>query len=73
MEVILWIAIGSCIGILSTIFSLHHLLIGDLRVDQSDPEDGPYLFLELQKGVSNFKNKKYVILKVNIKNYISRK
>ena len=73
MEVILWIAISFGIGVLLTAFSLHHLLIGNLRIDQSDPEDGPYLFLELKKGVGSFKSKRYVILKVNIKNYISRK
>lgn len=46
--------------------------IGVLRIDRSDP-DGPYLFLELSKDMSYFSNKKYVVLRVNDKNYISQK
>lgn len=48
-------------------------IIGTLRVDHSDPQDDPYLFLELNKPLSEFISKKYVTLKVNIKNFISQK
>lgn len=47
--------------------------IGTLRIDASDPDDGPYLFLELSKDLNHIRNKKYVTLKVNISDYISRK
>ena len=47
-------------------------VVGSLRVDQSDPDSGPYLFLELShKGADAIYKKRYVVLKVNIKNYIS--
>ena len=44
--------------------------IGTLRVDTSDPYEEPYLFLELRRGVGDIKRMKYVMLKVNIENYI---
>lgn len=46
--------------------------IGTLRIDTSDP-DGPFMFLELSKDVDTVASKKYVILKVNLKSYISQK
>lgn len=47
--------------------------VGTLRIDNSDPDEPPYLFLELKKesNPNNFKNKKYVTFDVNAKNYIS--
>ena len=47
--------------------------VGTLRIDNSDPEDGPYLFLELAEGSNpnNFKNRAYVTFKVNATNFIS--
>ena len=47
--------------------------IGDLRIDESDPEDGPYLFLELKNKPSTFKNFKGVVLNVINESYISQK
>lgn len=46
--------------------------IGTLRIDTSDP-DGPFMFLELSKDVDAVASKKYIILKVNLKSYISQK
>ena len=46
--------------------------IGDLRVDQSDPYDGPYLFLEL-RTTPDFKKLDKVTLNVKLENYISQK
>lgn len=45
--------------------------VGSLRIDNSIPEDGPRLFLELTANLSEVYSKKYVILKVNTKNYLS--
>lgn len=46
--------------------------IGVLRIDTSDPEDGPYLFLELRHNIDSFYNEKKVALLVNTENYISQ-
>lgn len=60
--------IGLVIGIKS-----HSKEIGTLRVDQSDPYDGPYLFLELSENPKKLLDKKYITLKVNVEDYVSHK
>ena len=45
--------------------------IGTLRVDQSDPTEPPYLFLELDKPVENVVKEKYVLFRVSKKNFIN--
>lgn len=68
---ILLICVGIIIGIsVSMIYSVFKIS-GTLRVDTSDPDDQPYLFLELSDDPMKVKKKKYVIFKVNSKNYIS--
>lgn len=72
MELIICIIVGIVIGILFGTLSVRRNIVGLLRVDQSDPDSGPYLFLELShKGADVIYKKRYVVLKVNIKNYIS--
>ena len=62
-------AIG--LGVAGLIFRLS--TIGVLRVDSSDPYDGPHLFLELSKGPETIKKKDYVVLRVDTRNYNSLK
>lgn len=74
MEVILFLAgfiFGIGVGVL--LKQTRRNIIGTLRVDHSDPRDDPYLFLELNTPLSTFISKKYVTLKVSIKNFISQK
>lgn len=47
--------------------------VGVLRVDHSDPDDGPYLFLELSSNPNTLIHDTYVTLKVNTQSYISQK
>lgn len=44
--------------------------IGNLRVDHSDLEDDPYLFLELKTDVESISKKKYVLMKVQVEDFI---
>lgn len=46
--------------------------VGTLRIDSSDP-DGPYIFLELSRGVGDIRREEFVNLKVNTDSYISQK
>lgn len=70
--------VGILLGILLSLvmFAIRHKKIftpvGCLRVDTSDP-DGPYLFLELAEDVNTVCNREYVLLEVNMSNYISQK
>ena len=72
MELILCVIIGVVIGVVFGRQVFRKDTVGSLRVDQSDPDSGPYLFLELShKGVDAIYKKKYVVLKVVLKDYIS--
>jgi hypothetical protein len=72
MELVIILAIGIVVGSIITRIIIRLLDIGTLRIDTSDP-DGPFMFLELSKDVNAVASKKYVVLKVNLKNYISQK
>lgn len=69
-----WLPIGKATrnGKLVTKIITKPLDIGTLRIDTSDP-DGPFMFLELSKDVDTVASEKYVVLKVNLENYISQK
>ena len=71
MEVLLFL-LGFMVGIVSFLVYLIVRSVGTLRVDQSDPTEQPYLFLELDKPVETVTNKKYVLFRVIKKNFISQ-
>ena len=58
LEVLLFL-LGFMAGIVSFLVYLIVRSVGTLRVDQSDPTEQPYLFLELDKPVESVINKKY--------------
>ena len=67
MELII-LVIGILIGLFIERYIFQEKPIGSLRVDQSDPDSGPYLFLELDPGGANEIHKKQrVSLRVEIK------
>ena len=71
---LIWLLVGILIGLLVSRFIFKDKPIGSLRVDQSDQDSEPYLFLELdQGGMNDIYKKQFVRLRVKIKNYISHK
>lgn len=72
MELVIIFAIGVVVGSIITKIITRSLGVGTLRIDTSD-SDGPYMFLELSKGVDIVASKKYVVLKVKLKNFIPQK
>lgn len=70
-KMIIAFLVGVLIGTILYAISIKTASVGTLRIDQSDPEDSPYLFLELKKNVNNIASNKYVIMKVKRENYIS--
>ena len=71
---LIWLLVGILIGLLVSRFIFKDKPIGSLRVDQSDPDSEPYLFLELDPGgMNDIYKKQSVRLRVKIKNYISHK
>ena len=71
LEVLL-VLLGFVFGIVFFLICLVVRSVGTLRVDQSDPTEQPYLFLELDKPVENIVKEKYVLFKVIKKNFISQ-
>lgn len=82
MKIVTYVLIGAIIILLCIIFmlikkmsSLKQEPIGKLRIDSSDPYDGPYLFLELKQSVEAVKlqDKKYILLEVDATDFLSQK
>ena len=74
MELSLCMIIGIIIGIVFGRQVFRRDVVGSLRVDQSDPDSGPYLFLELDPdGADAIYKQRYVRLRVELRNYISHK
>lgn len=71
MEVVYYV-VGIMIGfVVSSIIRRKHP-VGFLRIDKSDP-DGPYLFLELKKSVSEIVTQRAVLLEVKREDFIPHK
>ena len=72
-KTILIFTVGLLTGVAATQLIPKEKPIGVLRVDESDPTEEPYLFLELSQDVSAIRTKKRVTLDVLDKNYLSAK
>ncbi len=72
METIIFV-IGALLGFAMSVIISRAKSIGSLRIDRSDSDDNPYLFLELSKDIDDFSEKKYITLKVNKKDFIPHK
>lgn len=65
--------LGLIVGFVFGVNVVYHFLkVGTLRVDQSDPFDEPYLFLELSRPVSYVMGRKVVVMDVKVEDYIPR-
>ncbi len=73
MEIVISFLVGIVIGCIIVMIFSRLRAVGSLRIDRSDPDDNPYLFLELSKDINRFDCKKYITLKVRNENYISQK
>lgn len=71
MEVI-YVVIGIVIGFIGASVIRRKHPVGFLRIDKSDP-DGPYLFLELKKSISEIVTQKTVLLEVKREDFIPHK
>ncbi|MCM1363447.1 MAG: hypothetical protein NC215_00485 [Ruminococcus sp.] len=61
------------IGIVIAIFIWKSKSIGSLRIDRSEPDEPPCLFLEFHDALSIISNKRYVILEVKNEDFITHK
>jgi hypothetical protein len=75
LEVLIGLLLGSAIGLIAARRMFRPKALGVIRVDNSDPTEPPYLFLELdpQAQVEDIGKHEYVVFQVLVKNYISQK
>lgn len=73
MVAVIMFVIGFIAGCVVTIIVCRIKSVGSIRIDTSDPEYDPYLFLELSKDIPTVCRKRYISLKVIVKNFISQK
>lgn len=65
--------LGGLTGWVGTVWSYRTKKVGTLRVDHSDPDSGPYLFLEIDSGKSHLiRQNQSILLDVDLNGYISR-
>ena len=77
MEILVAVAVGILAGIalcyLATHLTLKKSIVGTLRVDRSEPDEAPYLFLEVEHGgMEKIQKKKMVMFKVDLSSYLPR-
>lgn len=73
MDLIIAVLIGLVLGSSIFLFMSKRNTIGNLRVDNSDLVDDPYLFLELETDIKSISEKKYVLMKVRVEDFIPHK
>ena len=70
--IVVWCLLGFIAGLITAyIHIVKSRKVGTLRVDRSDPDDEPYMFLELKSGPYEIAYKRFVILDVKSEDYIS--
>lgn len=74
MEVILLI-VGFIAGVIVTSFAYAKRTIGNLRIDNSFPDEPPYTFMELSrdKDINYISKQKFVVLNVRVEDFLSQK
>lgn len=70
-EILLVIA-GIALGYLLAAVIRYEEPVGAIRIDSSDPDDGPYLFLELETSIEELKKQPSVRVRIDTKSYISQ-
>ena len=70
--IVLAFLLGLLTGISGTLIVSRLRTIGDLRVDTSDTDSSPYLFMELknEKSMGQIQRSRYVTMRVNLESYI---
>lgn len=72
MELTIAFIIGAIVGGAIMWYSKKVEKVGTLKIDSSDPYDGPFMFLELDADVRTVRRMKKVQLDVDITSYLSQ-
>lgn len=77
MVSLVWLIVGYvlgwCVGYGLSVLCRRKNCAGTLREDRSDPDEAPYLFLELDPdGMKKIRTRRTVSFKVRLENYLPR-
>ncbi len=73
VDILIFVGLGFALGYAVAKVIMKEEPVGYLRVDTSDPDDGPYMFLELHEDPAYVMKRKHVTLEINTNNYVSQK
>ncbi len=73
MDIWLLFIAGVIIGLFIFYMRNKSDICGNLRIDRSQKDEQPYLFLELSKEVKDICSKKYVVFRVRDENFDTHK
>ena len=65
---------GLLVGIIYCVMLVVHRKMfnkGNILIDNSDPNEQPYMFLEISVNPNELKDNRYIVLKVKKKNFIT--
>lgn len=71
MELIIGMVIGILVGVIWRALAKSDPIVGTIHVNKVEPDEPPYMFLELHKGIETVITKGTVHLKVDSKDYTS--
>ena len=75
MQFVLGLIIGLGIGIVTMLFRSEPSELGTLRIvtPTSDPDENPYMFMELNKGVGDISRYEQGMFRISVEKYGTRK
>ena len=71
--ILIFVVLGIVIGYNIAMYRIRSKTFGAIRIDRSDPDDEPYLFLEIKQHPDALMNERFVMLEVRNENLISPK
>ena len=75
MQFVIGLVIGFGIGIVTMLFRSAPSELGTLRIvtPASDPDESPYMFMELNKGVGDISQYEQGLFRISVEKYGTRK
>lgn len=75
MQFVLGLIVGLGIGIVIMLFRSEPSELGTLRIvtPASDPDETPYMFMELNKGIGNISQYEQGLFRISVEKYGTRK
>ena len=75
MQFLLGFAAGLAVGLSALLFRKKPEMLGTLQIviPSLDPDDGPYMFMELNTGVGDLSKYEYGLFRINFESYGTQK